>query len=130
MMRLQREKEELGVIADQIGTPTYARDLARALLNIADYGIIGGVYHFTDEGVCSWYDFACNIQNVAREISGNTETCRILPLRTEQYPTPARRPHYSVLDKSKVKATYGLTIPWWQDSLRECIRELLSTEAL
>lgn len=119
MLRLGRERNELGVVFDQVGTPTYARDLARALLAMVDKGLQPGVYHFTNEGVCSWYDFACEVHRLA-----GIANCRVRPLRTEEYPTPAVRPHYSVLDKTKVKRTYDLEIPWWQDALRECITRL------
>lgn len=120
MLRLGREREELGVIFDQIGTPTYAADLARAILTIACGEPVPGIYHFSNEGVCSWYDFTREIHRQAG-IGG----CRVRPLRTEEYPTPAARPHYSVLDKTKIKQTYGIEIPWWQDSLAECLGILL-----
>ncbi len=121
MLRLGREKTELGVVADQIGTPTYARDLAAALLAIVDHGLVPGIYHYSNEGVTSWYDFARAIHREA-----GLTTCRVRPLHTEEYPTPARRPHFSVLDKSKIKQTYGISVPWWEDSLRECIEKLAS----
>lgn len=121
MLRLGREKAELGVVADQIGTPTYARDLAVALLNIVSHGTVAGIYHYTNEGVTSWYDFARAIHREA-----GLTTCHVRPLHTEEYPTPARRPHFSVLDKSKIKQTYGIIVPWWEDSLRECIKKLAS----
>lgn len=119
MLRLGKEKEELGVIFDQIGTPTYARDLAGAILQIVKQGIKPGVYHYSNEGVCSWYDFARAIHRIA-----GITTCRVKPLHTEEYPTPAERPHYSVLDKTKIKDAFGIEIPWWEDSLREMIKEL------
>lgn len=119
MLRLGKEKEQLGVIFDQIGTPTYARDLASAILQIAKQGIKPGVYHYSNEGVCSWYDFTRAIHRIA-----GITTCQVKPLHTEEYPTPAARPHYSVLDKSKIKEAFNLTIPWWEDSLREMIKEL------
>lgn len=119
MLRLGKEKEQLGVIFDQIGTPTYARDLANAILQIAKQGIKPGVYHYSNEGVCSWYDFTRAIHRIA-----GITTCQVKPLHTEEYPTPAARPHYSVLDKSKIKEAFNLTIPWWEDSLREMIKEL------
>jgi len=121
MLRLGRERNELGVVADQIGTPTYARDLARVLLAMIREGLQPGIYHFTDEGVCSWYDFAREVHCLA-----GITTCRVRPLRTEEYPTAAVRPHYSVLDKAKVKRVYGLEIPWWQDSLKECVEALMA----
>ena len=119
MLRLGHEREELGVIFDQIGTPTSARSLARALYAIIGQGIQTGTYHFAGEGVASWYDFTLAIHRLA-----GITTCRVRPLHTEEYPTPAHRPHYSVLDKTKFKQTYGLTIPHWMESLRECIQEL------
>lgn len=121
MLRLGREKTELGVVADQIGTPTYARDLAAALLAIVDHGLVPGIYHYSNEGVTSWYDFARAIHREA-----GLTTCHVRPLHTEEYPTPARRPHFSVLDKSKIKQTYGISVPWWEDSLRECIEKMAS----
>ena len=123
MLRLGKEKRELGVVADQIGTPTYARDLARAIMAIMEQGVIAGVYHFSNEGVASWYDFAKAIHRLA----GITD-CKVRPLHTEEYPTPAKRPYYSILDKSKIKDTYHLTIPYWEDSLRECITVLQQQE--
>ncbi|MBQ9645894.1 MAG: dTDP-4-dehydrorhamnose reductase [Prevotella sp.] len=122
MIRLGREKEQLGVIFDQVGTPTYAHDLAVAIFAAIEKGIVPGTYHFTDEGVISWYDFTKAIHRLAR-IGG----CHVRPLLTSEYPTPACRPHYSVLDKSKIKQTYGLEIPYWEESLAECIKKL--TEA-
>ena len=119
MLRLGREKTELGVIFDQIGTPTYARDLAVAIKAAIQHGIAPGIYHFTDEGVCSWYDFTKAIHRIA-----GITTCRVSPLHTSEYPTPAARPHYSVLDKTKIKQTYGIEIPYWEDSLKECIEGL------
>ena len=119
MLRLGRERESLGVIFDQIGTPTYAHDLAAALLTIVEKGSKPGTYHFTNEGVTSWYDFTRAIHRLA-----GITTCRVTPLHTAEYPTPATRPHYSVLDKTKIKQTYDINIPWWEDSLAECIKQL------
>lgn len=119
MLRLGKERDDLNVVYDQIGTPTYARDLAQVILRALTDGIVPGVYHFTNEGVCSWYDFAKAIHR----LSGIT-SCRIHPIHTTEYPTPAARPHYSVLDKTKIKSTYGLTIRWWEDALKECINQL------
>lgn len=119
MLRLGRERESLGVIFDQIGTPTYARDLAATILHIVQVGIKPGVYHYTNEGVCSWYDFTRAIHRIA-----GISSCEVKPLHTEEYPTPAARPHYSVLDKTKIKEAFGISIPWWEDSLRECIAQL------
>lgn len=119
MLRLGRERDQLGVIFDQIGTPTYARDLAKTILHIANAGIIPGIYHFSNEGVTSWYDFTLAIHRIA-----GIEDCKVRPLHTEEYPTPAARPHYSVLDKTKIKASYKIEIPWWEKSLADCIRRL------
>ncbi len=119
MLRLGKEKPELGVIFDQIGTPTYARDLAVAIMTAIEKGIKPGVYHFSNEGVCSWYDFTKAIHRIA-----GITSCRVKPLHTAEYPTPAKRPAYSVLDKTKIKETYGLDIPYWEESLVECIKLL------
>ena len=119
MLRLGREKEQLGVIFDQIGTPTYARDLAVAIMTAVSKGIVPGIYHFSNEGVISWYDFTKAIHRIA-----GIDTCHVRPLHTSEYPTPAARPHYSVLDKTKIKETYGIEIPYWEESLRECIAKL------
>lgn len=117
MLRLGKEREELGVVFDQIGTPTYARDLARAIQHIVGSGIVPGIYHYSNEGVCSWYDFTKAIFDLV-----GITTCCLKPLHTDEYPTPAARPHYSVLDKTKIKQTYGVKVPHWMDSLRECIK--------
>lgn len=119
MIRLGKERESLGVIFDQIGTPTYARDLARAIFAAIRQGVVPGIYHFSNEGVCSWYDFTKAIHRLA-----GITSCRVKPLHTEEYPTPAKRPHYSVLDKTKIKNTYHIEIPYWMDSLQSCIAEL------
>ncbi len=120
MMRLGKERSELGVIFDQIGTPTYARDLAKAILTMVKTGqpFRNKLYHFSNEGVASWYDFAKAIMEIA-EID-----CQVKPIGTADYPTPAKRPHYSVMSKTRIKQDYGLEIPYWRDSLKECI-ELL-----
>ena len=120
MIRLGKEKPALGVIFDQIGTPTYARDLAVAIFAAINQGVKPGLYHFSNEGVISWYDFTKAIHRIA-----GIKGCHVRPLHTEEYPTPANRPHYSVLDKTKIKQTYGIEVPYWEESLRECI-ELLS----
>ncbi len=122
MLRLGKERETLGVVFDQVGSPTYARDLAAFILTAIDKGIVPGVYHYTNEGVCSWYDFTRAIHRIAGIEEKN---CKVSPIHTEDYPVPAPRPHYSVLDKQKVKDTYGIDIPWWEDSLKECLKELL-----
>jgi dTDP-4-dehydrorhamnose reductase len=119
MIRLGKEKPELGVIFDQIGTPTYARDLAVAIFAAVNKGIVPGVYHFSNEGVISWYDFTKAIHRIA-----GINTCHVRPLHTAEYPTPAKRPHYSVLDKTKIKNTFGIEVPYWEESLRECIEKL------
>ena len=120
MIRLGKEKPDLGVIFDQIGTPTYARDLAVAIFAAINKGVVPGVYHFSNEGVISWYDFTKAIHRIA-----GITTCKVRPLHTEEYPTPAARPHYSVLDKTKIKQTYGIEIPYWEESLAECIAKLI-----
>ncbi|MDR2968076.1 MAG: dTDP-4-dehydrorhamnose reductase, partial [Tannerellaceae bacterium] len=116
MLRLGKERKELKVVFDQIGTPTYAGDLAKALLSILDreknQGYVPGIYHFSNEGVCSWYDFARKIM----ELSGLP--CKVIPIETKDYPTPAVRPAYSVLNKTKIKETYNLAIPHWEEALR------------
>lgn len=120
MIRLGKERSELGVIFDQIGTPTYAHDLAHVIMTVVRKGIVPGVYHFTNEGVISWYDFAKAIHRIA-----GIKTCHVRPLHTAEYPTPARRPHYSVLDKTKIKKVYGIEIPYWEDSLKDCLEKIV-----
>ena len=119
MIRLGKEKPELGVIFDQIGTPTYARDLAVAIFAAINQGVVPGIYHFSNEGVISWYDFTKAIHRIA-----GITTCHVRPLHTAEYPTPANRPHYSVLDKTKIKQTYNIEVPYWEESLKECIAKL------
>ena len=119
MIRLGREREQLGVIFDQVGTPTYAHDLATAIMTAIDKGIKPGVYHFSNEGVTSWYDFTKSIHRLA-----GINTCQVSPLHTAEYPTPACRPAYSVLDKTKIKAAYDIEIPHWEESLAKCIAKL------
>ena len=119
MLRLGKERDKLGVVADQIGTPTYARDLAKAILTVIEKGIKPGVYHFTNEGTCSWYDFTKAIHRME-----GIEDCEVSPIHTEEYPVPAKRPHYSVLDKTKIKQTYELDIRWWEDALKDCLKKL------
>lgn len=121
MIRLGKEKEELGVIFDQIGTPTYAADLANAIMAAIEHGIVPGIYHFSNEGVISWYDFTKAIHRIA-----GITSCHVKPLHTAEYPTPAARPHYSVLDKTKIKQTYGIEIPYWEESLEKCVAKLLA----
>lgn len=122
MMRLTSEKERLTVVFDQVGTPTYAADLAQTIFGIIECGsYVGneGIYHFSDEGVCSWYDFAHEIAQLA----GNTH-CDVQPCYSSDFPSKVRRPAFSVLDKTKVKRTFGITIPHWRDSLIRCIEKL------
>ena len=120
MLRLGRERDSLGVVYDQVGTPTYAADLAAALLKIAvAANKTYGVFHYSNEGVASWYDFTKSIHRLAGICS-----CRVSPLLTADYPTPAHRPAYSVLHKGKIREAYGVDIPYWEDSLGECIRIL------
>lgn len=116
MIRLGRERDTLGVIFDQIGTPTYANDLARAIYVAINKGVVRGIYHFSDEGVCSWYDFTVAIHRLA-----GITSCRVKPLHTAEYPSRAARPHYSVLDKTKIKNTFDIEIPHWEESLKRCI---------
>lgn len=120
MIRLGKEKEQLGVIFDQIGTPTYARDLAVVIMTAINKGIKPDVFHFSNEGVISWYDFTKAIHRIA-----GINTCHVKPLHTTEYPTPASRPAYSVLDKTKLKNAYGIEIPYWEESLAECIKKLM-----
>lgn len=120
MRELTATRTEIKVVADQFGTPTYAGDLAEAIVEIIESGQYTkfGIYNYSNEGECSWYDFACEI---AKQ-SGNNG-CKITPCTTADYPTKAQRPHYSVLDKSKAKATFGFTISQWQESLAKCIKK-------
>lgn len=122
MLRLGQEREDLGVIFDQVGTPTYARDLAVACLEIISktdrLDAYGKIYHFSNEGVASWYDFAKSIMELGHV------NCRVFPIETKDYPTLAQRPHYSVLNKTKIKRDFRLEIPYWRDSLAECIHVL------
>ena len=119
MIRLGKERAELGVVFDQIGTPTYAADLAQAIMTAVEKGIKPGVYHFSNEGVTSWYDFTKEIHRIAV-----ITTCKVRPIHTSEYPTPANRPHFSVLDKTKIKETYDMEIPYWEESLHKCIEKL------
>ncbi len=124
MIRLGKERDQLKVVCDQVGTPTYAKDLAKAIYVILmSHQWVEGIYHFSNEGACSWYDFTKSIHRIA-----NITTCNVLPIPTEDYPTAAARPSYSILNKSKIKATYGVEIPHWEESLRECINRLETTE--
>jgi dTDP-4-dehydrorhamnose reductase len=122
MLRLGNERKELGMVFDQTGTPTYSGDLARALIEIITFSenkeFLPGIYNFSNEGVCSWYDFAKEIM-----ILGD-RNCLVKPIRTSEYPLPAKRPEYSVLDKSKIKRTFGIQIPYWKDSLSTALANL------
>ena len=119
MRRLGAEKDSINVVADQIGSPTYAGDLADAIVQIIPQMTRekSGIYHFTNEGVCSWYDFACEIM----EKLGRT--CRVRPIKSHQYPTRAARPFYSVLDKDKIKNVFGIEIEHWKKGLEKCIKQ-------
>ena len=128
MIKLGSERESLNVIFDQVGTPTYAEDLADAILKAMNQTIDtdhdkGGVYHFSNEGVCSWYDFTLKIHEIA-----GIKTCKVNPIETKDYPTKAARPHYSVLNKTKIKQAFNITIPHWEASLKNCIKELSEQE--
>lgn len=120
MMRLGQEREQLNVIFDQVGSPTYARDLAEVCLKMLDLDFKGKqqIYNYSNEGVVSWYDFAKSIMEI-----GNIN-CSIFPIETKEYPTPAKRPNYSLLNKAKIKKDLGIEIPYWKDSLKKCIKEL------
>lgn len=120
MIKLGKEKESLGVVFDQIGTPTYAADLAWAIFTVIECPMWHpGIYHFTNEGVCSWFDFTVAIH----ELAGITK-CQVRPILSEEYQYKTPRPHYSVLDKSKFKKTFGVTIPYWLDGLKRCMAKL------
>lgn len=120
MRQLTTDRDELKVVFDQVGTPTYAGDLAALIYKIIDTRMLDrqGVYHFSNEGVCSWYDFAVEIC----ELSGNQ--CNIQPCHSDEFPSKVQRPHYSVLDKTKVKSSFGIEIPHWRQSLKRCINEM------
>ncbi len=123
MMNLTATKPELKVVFDQCGTPTYAGDLASVIFDIVEnrkYEGNDGIYHFSNEGVCSWYDFTIKIA----ELAGNTK-CDIQPCHSDEFPSPVKRPSYSVLDKTKLKETFGIKIPYWTDSLKKCIGNML-----
>ncbi|MBA5794108.1 MULTISPECIES: dTDP-4-dehydrorhamnose reductase, partial [unclassified Flavobacterium] len=116
MMRLMNEREELGVVADQIGTPTYARDLAQAIMDvISAQNFVQGIYHYSNEGKISWYDFAVAIKEI------NGYTTKMNAIASDAFPTPAKRPNFSLLDKTKIKDTYSVQVPNWRTSLEEMI---------
>lgn len=120
MRQLTAERDSLKVVFDQVGTPTYAGDLAAVIYKVIENDMLDkqGIYHFSNEGVCSWYDFAKEIG----ELSGNV--CDIQPCHSDEFPSKVKRPQFSVLDKTKVKATFGIKVPYWRDSLKKCIEEL------
>ena len=121
ILRLAGERPEISVVSDQLGSPTYAGDLAEAIVAIMDHGDRTdheGIYHFSNEGVCSWYDFACEI------VKAGQKDCKIIPVTTAEYPTKTRRPAYSVLDKTKIKRIFGLEIPEWKEALGKMMRDL------
>ena len=120
MQSLTASHDTLKVVFDQVGTPTYAGDLAAVISHIIETNQLEktGIYHFSNEGVCSWFDFA----KIICELSGNT--CDIQPCYSEEFPSPVKRPHFSVLDKSKLKQTFGFKVPYWTESLKKCIAEL------
>lgn len=136
IIRLSAGRKEIGVVFDQVGTPTYAKDLACAIVTILHSekfnnalnnvtsdnteNAIKEIYHFSNEGVCSWYDFSLSIMKEVKH------SCEIVPLHSSEYKTKAVRPSYSILDKAKIKKDFNITIPHWQDALKECIKELLS----
>ena len=126
MLRHGNERNELGIIFDQVGTPTNASDLAKACLeisSISDTASIskkGKIYHFSNEGVASWYDFAISIMKIGGE------NCKVKPIQTKDYPTLAKRPQYSLLNKSKIKTDFKIEIPYWKDSLKECIEKIIN----
>ncbi len=119
MLRLADSQPEIKVVCDQIGTPTFARDLASAVVKVLQsHQWVPGIYHFTDEGAASWYDFAKAIFRIAGK------DVKVTPIPTEDYPTPASRPSYSILDRTRIKATYGIEIPHWEEALADCLRQL------
>ena len=126
MLKLGHDKDELGVIFDQVGTPTNASDLAKTCLDILAYSkeaninSKGNLYHYSNEGVSSWYDFASAIMEL-----GSLD-CKVRPIETKDYPTPAKRPHFSVLNKTKIKKDFNIEIPYWRDSLDKCVEKLKS----
>lgn len=121
MMQLTATKPQLRVVFDQVGTPTYALDLAKAIAVVLECfdGTQTGVYHYSNEGVCSWYDFT----KMIAEYSGTTD-CDVQPCHSDEFPSPVKRPSYSVLDKTKIKKVFGVSVPYWTDSLKQCISNL------
>lgn len=128
MLRLTAEKESVKVVFDQVGSPTYAGDLALTIFSIIEGDVYEGnegVYHFSDEGVCSWYDFAVEIARLAGH-----KNCRIEPCHSSEFPSPVTRPPYSVLDKSKIKSTFGVDIPHWRESLIYCLKRIYASKQM
>ena len=123
MLRLMKERTDINVVNDQFGSPTYAADLAKVILDDIKYCIIHppvrGIYHYSNEGNISWYEFAVTIQQLAHL------QCNVHPTTTDQYPTPAKRPVYTVMDKQKIQSVFGVQLKDWQVSLKECINKLL-----
>jgi dTDP-4-dehydrorhamnose reductase len=128
MLRLGKERGTLNVVFDQVGTPTYAADLAQAIMEIiktTEQNVLKtGIFHYSNEGVCSWYDFAHEIMQQAGL------KCVVKPIETKDYTAPAPRPHYSVLNKSRIKTEYGLKIPHWKNSLNRCLAEILGISSI
>jgi dTDP-4-dehydrorhamnose reductase len=126
MLRLGAERSEVKVIFDQVGTPTYAEDLANAILSVIGHtekqGVKPGIYHFSNEGVISWFDFAWEIMSFAHN------NCVVKPIETKDYPLPAHRPSYSVFNKAKIKNTFNIDIPYWKTSLYKCLNELINSK--
>ena len=123
MLNLTATKPQLKVVFDQVGTPTYAYDLAAVIFDIIDnrkYEGNSGIYHYSNEGVCSWYDFT----KVIAEIAGNTD-CDIQPCHSDEFPSPVKRPAFSVLDKTKVKGKFGAKVPYWTESMKQCMNNLM-----
>lgn len=120
MIKLGKERDSLNVVFDQVGSPTYAADLAEAIMQIIIHeNFVAGIYHYSNEGVCSWYDFTKSIHRLA-----GVNTCQVYPIESWQYPAKTPRPHFSVLNKAKIKNTYGINVPHWEDSLARCIAAL------
>jgi len=133
MLALTASKPQLKVVFDQCGTPTYALDLANAIVKMLEKPVVG-IYHFSNEGVCSWYDFTKMIQQIAVETGyydslpkqGDLEgLCDVQPCHSDEFPSPVKRPSYSVLDKTKIKETFGIEVPYWTDSLKMCVKNLM-----
>ena len=130
MLALTASKPQLKVVFDQCGTPTYALDLANAIVKMLEKPVVG-TYHFSNEGVCSWYDFTKMIQQIAVELETRNQkpethgSCDVQPCHSDEFPSPVKRPAYSVLDKTSIKETFGVNVPYWTDSLRKCIANIM-----